>query len=274
MAEKQQKLESAHKKTTQDGSNFGFRVKEGHVLTDEELLKRQKRQFERELTNTRSKLKEAEEANNADERQRLQAKLDELLSRPRIKLPKKKDKQANPSPDDVNENANHGIDLLSAAADADLLRDTQISSMLNPHETNQQLQQFLEKERQQLPPQQLQLEQLQQQQQSQQPQPSQKPQNASLSPQEVDKLLEGSEKLSAADRQVITGFLAGNANNSNSEFAANSGLKTFVLSLEVSNGFESQILFEINYDTRTWRKLRRKRKIEVAGSSVNQQQHE
>ena len=80
-----------------------------------------------------------------------------------------------------------------------------------------------------------------------------------------DSLLENANSLSTEDRQVVLKFLMGDRTNPN---PAQGNIHQILLNFETKvnpqNGgyYQEQLIFEMNYETGTWRKLRRKKTLQ------------
>jgi hypothetical protein len=87
-----------------------------------------------------------------------------------------------------------------------------------------------------------------------------------------DSLLENANSLSPDDRQVVLRFLMGDRTNPN---PAQGNIHQILLNFETKvnpqNGglYQEQLIFEMNYETGTWRKLRRKKTLQKDEAAPN-----
>lgn len=90
--------------------------------------------------------------------------------------------------------------------------------------------------------------------------PQQAAQAASLT---LEGLFDQANQLTSENKNLIVNFLSGNRNNPNPDQGP---VRQILLNLEdrfnnENMPFTEQLIFEINYDTGTWRKIRRRRRL-------------
>jgi hypothetical protein len=84
-------------------------------------------------------------------------------------------------------------------------------------------------------------------------------------------LLGVTNRLSPEDKAIIVQFLSGNRVNPHPEKGP---VRQFLLNETIADGIQEQIVFEINYSTSVWRKLKRRRPLHNVSQSQQQQQQQ
>lgn len=93
--------------------------------------------------------------------------------------------------------------------------------------------------------------------------PSLQQQHPSVQPPQVDNILENSNKLKNEEREMIIQFLKGNKNNPFPQYGPviQILLNEVIYNSENNKCIVEQLIFEINYDTGNWKKLKRKKAV-------------